>query len=525
MGIQRRSRFGFPPPVPPSSQHTVRAIPMSGIAAGPWPMHPPGSAHSMTNFLPVDGKLVPRSRLSSMNTIRSMLTIQGITPKRDADGTATFLWISDRTRHGLLNTSTGSISVASFVSAAGLGVASIAQSAFMWQYAHVYMDIADDNVLVCAPGVFSYGTLEVAYQLAAAPLRYSYLTSAPRARCVGAFDNYVVAWNVEDSASGADYASRVQWCQRGNPNNWTGEGSGFEDLLEMRGEGNRVIGSQDNRLILFSTQEIWYGLPATYPAQFQFYPLERSVGLLAPMTVAETDLGVLFLGTDLNIRLLPVGGGQSRIFAPQMREAIQRVVRGSNSIADNLSWGMFDPVQRLYYLHIDIGLAAAYMSFVLNVDTGEWGRMQYPEITPQVGCSFMAPSGLNLGQGHMYVGDSKGTVYSLNTRLGPELGFPVTSTWQSAPLATDLHNCHKTITNIFLDYRSSSTATIRVGVVPPSGTLVGAVSTVTLSPGDAGTAEAQTYGGHARPSIYMTSDNTGYELHRMDVQMVIGGRA
>jgi hypothetical protein len=498
---------------------------MSGVAAGPWPLHPPGSAHSMTNFLPIDGKLVPRSRMSSLNTIRSMLTIQGITPKRDADGTATFLWISDRTRHGLLNTSNGSISVASFVSAGGLGVAGIASSNFMWQYAHVYMDIADDNVLVCAPGVFSYATLHVAYQLAGAPLRYSYLTSAPKARCVGAFDNYVVAWNVEEAGGSADFATRVQWCQRGNPNNWTGEGSGFEDLLEMRGEGNRVIGTQDNRLILFSTQEIWYGLPATYPAQFQFYPLERSIGCIAPMTVTETDLGVLFLGTDLNLRLLPVGGGPSRIFAPQMREAMQRVFVTSSSLADNLSWAMFDPLRRLYYLHLDNALLGGFRSFVLNVDTGEWGRIQYPEITPFVGCAFTAPSGGIVGGPSMYVGDSKGTVYSLNSKIGPELGFPVTSTWQSAPLAPDLHGAYKVLTNAHLDYRSSSTATIRVGVTAASSdSIIGAVSTVTLSPSEAGRAEVQMYAGHARPSIYLTSDNTGYELHRADVQMVIGGR-
>jgi hypothetical protein len=519
VALRRSSRFGFPLPTPPSSQYTARAVPLMGTAAGPWPL----SANSMVNYLPVDGKLVPRSRLSSINTIRSMLTIQGLTPRRKASGDATEFWASDKTRHALVN-SNGSISVASFVSAFGLGVANIVESNFLWQYAHAYMGSVDDNVLVCAPGIFSYGTLQVVYQPPGSPVRYSYLTSAPRAACVGAFDNYVVAWNIEEAGTGTDFPTRVQWCQRGDPSNWTGEGSGFEDLLEMRGDGNRVFGTQDNRLILFSTQEIWYGLPATYPAQFQFYPLDRSVGLSAAGTAADTDIGIIFLGTDLNLRVLPVGGGPSRILAPQMREAIQKIFQVTGSIANSLSWGVFDPLQRLYYLHLDPSLQGGYKSFVLNVDTGEWGRLQYPHITPRVGCSFTAPTSSAIAE-VMYFGDSNGTIYSHDSTLGTELGNDVTAAWQSGPLAVDLHGAYKTVTNVHVDYRSFSTASLTVRIAQKGApSFVGGSNTVALTPAEVGRAEAQVYAGAGLPSVYLSSSDTGYELHRLDVSMIIGGR-
>jgi hypothetical protein len=522
MGIQRRSRFGFPPPVPPSSQHTVRAVPLSqGMGPYPWPARAPGSAGSMSNFLPLDGKLVPRSRLSSLNTIRSMLTINGIRPRIDVDGTSDDLWISDRTRHGVI-ASNGSISVASFTSAFGLGVSGLPTANFRWEYATTYYaGDADDIVLVAAPGLGSWNTLTITY-FAGSNFRTSYLTSAPKAQAVGTFDNYVVAWSITD---GDVFPTRVQWCQRGNPSNWTGEGSGFEDLLEMKGRGNRVMGTNDNRLLLFSTHEIWYGLPATYPAQFQFYPLDRGLGTSAPNTIQETDIGVLFLGGDLNVRLLPRGGGPSQVFAPQMREEIQQVSAAMGSVAFTTSWAVYDPYQRLYYLYVNQTVDTEYRAFVLNIDTGEWGRLHYPTYTdPRIGCSFTAPASSAINS-TMFYGSSTGTVYSNNTRTSTEDGSPVQAVWQSPPLAADLHGAYKTLTNVHLDYRSGSTASVNVQVSQNGGTSFANGSTVTLVPTiHPRRGEAQMYAGGELPVIRLTSANTGIEISRLDLQMVIGGR-
>ena len=84
MAIERRSKFGFPSPQPNDSRYTARLVPLSiGVRQqDAWPLQAPGSSTSMTNFLPLDGALVPRSRYSSLNTIRTMATIRGMSPPR-----------------------------------------------------------------------------------------------------------------------------------------------------------------------------------------------------------------------------------------------------------------------------------------------------------------------------------------------------------------------------------------------------------------------------------------------------------
>jgi hypothetical protein len=452
-----------------------------------------------------------------------MANIFGILPRIDALGGADDLWLSDATRHGVID-SNGSISVASFTSAFGLGVAGLPTASLFWNYATTfYAGDANDNVLVAAPGPASHNTLTITY-FASSNFRTSYLTSAPKALCVGSFDNYVVAWNVRGSDI---YPTRVQWCQRGNPSNWTGEGSGFEDLLEMKGIGNHALGTQDNRLVLFSTQEIWYGLPATYPAQFQFYPLDRGVGLMAPHTAVETDLGIIFLGTDLNIRLLPRGGGPSQIIAPQMREAIQNLTFTTPGTGNNIGFAVFDPHKRLYYLYVDRAAAAGTPTgaLVLNVDTGEWGRILHNAVAPKVGCAFQAPSVANITTNVFYA-NSTGTVTSANSILDTEMGSVVTSTWESAPVAADLHDCYKTLTNAMVAYRSFSTGTAFLRVSQNGGLTYGSSGgTLALATAPrSGRVETQMYVGAALPTVQITSSSTGYELHRLDVQMSVGGR-
>jgi hypothetical protein len=279
MALSRRALFGFPPPQPPSSVHTVRLVPLTqGVNQDTaWPLLAPGSAQSMTNYLPLNGKLTPRSRLSSINTI----TIpngaggQGMAELNFgvADGLGA-IWLSGSTLHAIV-ASNGSISRASFVSSFGLGHADLAQHT-RWQYTPAFSGtIASDGgyMLVAAGGGGgSYDTLLCLYQTtgsSGAPM-YSYLTGAPRALSVGGIDNYIIAFNID--GGGAFFGNRVQWCVRGEPSNWTGEGAGFEDLLDMRGSGTAARPMSDGRLVLFTDREIWYGLRATYPAQFQVTP-------------------------------------------------------------------------------------------------------------------------------------------------------------------------------------------------------------------------------------------------------------
>lgn len=522
MAITRKSKFGFPPGGASGSDVTVRLVPLSqGVhQEDAWPSMAPGSSITMSNFVPMNGTLRPRSRLSSLNTIRTIPTVVGLMSHRDQIGTGNGMWVSGSTLHGLMVSSSGSISRASFVSAYGLGVAGVVTQQ-QWQYATIYYSVIDENITVAAGGT-STMTLLALHQtggsLAGAPL-YSFMTGAPQARCVGVFDNYLIAFHLQEDQ--APRPTRVRWCQRGDASKWTQEGSGFEDLLDMRGRGVKVHPTADGRLLLFSTREIWQGLNAPYPAQFQFVPLDRTVGCFGGNTVCDTDAGVVFLGSDFAVRVLPHGGGHSEIISNSLSRVLQGYTPG---IIANASYAVYDGYTKLYHLFIDTSFFNALRGIILNVVTGEWGFMDYNTLTPQCGTIFDAPTSSGYASA-MFFGNSTGTVYSLSSTLSLENGSVVTSKWQSAPIGADLPGNYKQLKQVDCDYRANSLATVNVKLSQDGNTFGYTAPQLSLvSAPISGRATSQMYAGGGYPAIELTSTSTGYELHRLDVTLGLGGR-
>jgi hypothetical protein len=530
MGLTRKSKFGLMPGVAAPSTGTVRMVPLTqGVRPDlPWTDQPPGSATSAVNFLPgPDGSLAPRSRLSSINTIRppNGASLSGLAEVHSATFvTAPTIWFSTQTGHGIIN-SNGSLSVASFVSSFGLGITGLpAQTRY--QYTTAFSGVINDNMLL-AVGNLSLNTILALYRAAGSPTgvpQFSYLTSAPKCSAIGAFDNYVVAFNTTGGRT------RVQWCQRGSPSNWTGEGSGFEDLLAMRGSGTAVKGVADGRLILFSEAETWYGLGATYPAQFNFAPLEKNIGCPFPGTIQEIDDGLLFLGSDLQLRLLPAGGGVSRVVSTP----IQSILRRQELSATNPThWGLYDPYTKLYHLFIDRSITAnaPFMGLVLNTQTGAWAYANYnsdfpsPGFSPAVGVAialdrtqFTQNEGLFIGSGN--------TIYSTNSLLASDSGITCTAIWRSAPIGAELPGNYKQIVQADCDYRATSRATVALKVSQDGGNSYGytAMPLSLLSAPVTGRATSHLYAGGGFPCVELTSTDTGFELHRLDVTINTGGQ-
>jgi hypothetical protein len=432
------------------------------------------------------------------------------------------LWYRGATVHGVI-TSNGSVSRASFVSSFGLGVSGI-QSKLQWQYAPIYSATLDANMLM-ATGRSVQGsadTILVLYNgVSSAPI-YSYLTSAPKASCVAAFDNYAIAFNV------GNFGTRVQWCQRGNASNWTGEGSGFEDLLQMRGLGMAVKGAADGRLILWSDNEIWYGVTATYPAQFTFAPLDTTCGCPYPGTIAETDLGFLFVGSDNHLRLLPKGGGPSQTVAPSLSALLVDGIDAENTTVE-ITWGVYDPRTRCYYLYLVRDIVGTMLGIALHVDTGEWGFINHPALgalSPRCGTTVSRGFARYLGNEGVMFGTSTGTVCSTNSKLATEFGSALTCTWRSAPIGAELPGNYKQIVQADCDYRATSRATVTLKVSQDGGNSYGytAMPLSLLSAPVTGRATSHLYAGGGFPCIELTSTDTGFELHRLDVTINTGGQ-
>lgn len=508
---------------------TIRSVPLTtGVVTDQsWPSQQFGSSTSMTNWWPLgNGALTPRSRLSSLNTVNApgISDIVGMTGFTYTNYATSDLWCSATTNHGVLH-SNGSISRASFVSAFGLGVSGLPQQN-QWQYAQTYDAVIDENIIL-AVGQTSPNTILALYRTNGAangaPL-FSYLTGAPKALAVGVFDNYVLAGALQEASLGL--AQRIRWCQRGNSSAWTAEGSGFEDLLEMRGKITAIKPSTDARVLVFGNRQIWYGVAAPYPQQFQFFCQESEVGCPYPSTIASTDAGYIFLGSDLALRLLPAGGGASVIIAPSLSPLLRNLVTVTTSAPK--TWGLFDPERRIYHMFIDPVNGLGPKGLVINTVTGEWGYADYNfGARPATGCVIPRDDSFYPGGEGIYFGNSAGTIYSTSSILGIENGSNVTAAWRSAPIAADMPGNYKLITQADLDYRSTTSgASLRLKVSQDGGESYESGGRIVSLPiaRMAGRATSHMHIGAAFPTIELTSQSTGFELHRIDVTLTPNGR-
>lgn len=518
MTLSRRSPFGFPPATGSPSESTVRMVPLTqGVKSGdqPWTIQPPGSAVSMTNFVPLYGSLQPRSRLSSINTIASVGSVLGMTPYFLASGFFTDYWVSGTTMHGLMGSS-GSISVASFTSAGGLGsVPQLASS--HWQYATIFNGDINDNMVIAASFGAQSNTSLIALYSTGGVLRSSFLTGSPKAVSVAVYDNYVLAWGAEK------FSTRMRWCVRGNPSNWTGEGSGFEDLLAMRGFAMKVVPTEDSRFIVFSDKEIWYGVSAAYPAQFQFYPLDGTHGCSAPQTIQTTDLGILYLGSDNKIRLLPKGGGPSHVLAPSISKYLQPLASFGVGFTLTTSFAVWDAAQRMYYLFYDPGFLNTKRCFVVNVETGEWGSCAYNTTVPSVGIATL-PVTSGPMSGTMLYGNSKGTLFTTDYSSNTENGAAVTAVWQSGPIGADLPGDRKFISDAWIDYRSQSNTTLSISLTNNGQTFITDRTVALPGPTDVGRAKVEFHHDGQYPMLRLTTSSASLEINRIDVSLSMGGR-
>lgn len=541
MTIQRRTQFGFPSDRPPPSAVTVRMVPLTQgqMAHDPVTNLPAGSATSLLNFVPYNGYLAPRSRYSSLKTLPLTGTpgagsaIYGMTETVHVQSSVNdrpLVWIvaagSASTDNLNIQASTGGvISRASFVSAGGFGtkpswVLGASRPGFAFYPSVFNTNIADNLVVIALPKALgSEDTVLVAGVDAGTTATYSYLTQAPPARFVAAYDNYLLAWNTREG--GVLQPRRIRWSDRGDPGNWTPGGfttAGFEDLLSMKGTGNGIT-TLDNRLILFSTREIWVGLPSTYPSQFQFYPLDTTIGCQegAAATIVETEMGIVFLGHDSNLRLLPRGGGLSQIVNPDigtyLRERSMGMLGGP--------WTVYDAERRLYYLYPFL-TGTISNGIVVNLNTGEWGETD-TVLNLASGCFAASAGGEKLRLGGVL-----GEVYSTDsTPAGDKYfssSFTVTSTFQSIPVGQDLPEGHRQLTGLLLAYKATSATSGGVAASGNFGNTFGAESGVTLPAAKrGGVVDIDVMADGPAPVVQWSSTKTGYQLHRLSATFNLRG--
>ena len=558
--------FGAPTQVQPRSiVSTLIVEPTTGFDVSHSALNiAAGATPNSDNFIMRDGRLKPRSGLSMLRLGNDQTG--GTPPFRFYDvcggtdavavGGTRYLLVGTRSDSSLgtelqprmyfRGPGDASWNTASYTTAAGIFDRPVANATNYWDFTQIYLDRTEENIVVGALTSRNSGL----YCWQPGQTVFSTLTGSPGAKCVAAFDNYLLAGNVYEG--GDTFIQRVRWCDRGSASSWTGGLSGFEDLLSAKGGINRIL-PLENRIAVFFDDEIWTGTPIDFPGTFRFTPLDTSLGCPYPWTVAVTPRGIVFMARNFQMHLLPKEGGT----AVAIGTPIQRSIRDSIEQASR-AFGAYDGVNNFYQFYYNSAGSGnlPHRAVFLNLDTGAWMPQSFSSdqgllraFTANIALSnatswdeiIVAWDGTTtpwddmLGLGNerqvvvavgtgsgVYIYDSAATRDSSgNSHVLAYSTF--SSFWESKGLGEEWPNAQKTATHVALDYIADSRSSVSVRMLQGADYATGeAVSLHTSS--RVSQAYAYPYAPSRYAALRVESEGQDFELERMHVTMRIGGR-
>ncbi len=395
------TRLGFTRPSRPRSTNTsVRFAPTAGFTEQPDIAAPLGSIVSGQNVWVQPGTLEPRWRLSIAADNLLNDTPTGAFLYDDVDGSVFPIVASQGTVAFLDNDSYTSLRYVSGTS--NLPPTGGEDDTFFG--ISVYLPRRDLNIAVFTNGqepLFAWGGPSDS-------TGFSTLTQGPIARDVALFNNRPIAWNIRELSSVSRIVNRVQWPVGGDPEDWLGIGSGFEDLVDMGGEGTRVIATEQE-IILFSTREVWRGRRIGGEFIFQYSPLTRVLGAPFARAVLNTTQGIFWLGSDFNIWRY-IGGQISPI-----GNDIQRTLRDTAQNLDTAFFSYNEELQHLTLYYATTATARPDRAFTRHIKDNAWTPQQMPFTVSQA-LAFNVPSSATTWGG--LIGNLSVQSQSYNDMLG-----------------------------------------------------------------------------------------------------------
>jgi len=122
--------------------------------------------------------------------------------------------------------------------------------------------------------------------------------SPPKAKFLLAFGSYLILGFITDDGGGNTYYSRVQWCDTGDPETWSGGNAGSTDLLEDP-EDITGLGLFGNFITVHKANSIYMGQLVTTSDVFRFDRKATGVGTVAGATIQTIPSGEqIFLASD-----------------------------------------------------------------------------------------------------------------------------------------------------------------------------------------------------------------------------------
>lgn len=444
---------------------------------------------------------------------------------------------------GLAWYSNTSWSVLSYVSAFGVDDPPTGTDTDYWDFNQIYQIDRDENIAV---GV--NGSYQSVYCWESQTTVFSSLTGAPRATTIAAFDNFLLAANIR--SGGSDYVQRIQWSDRGSASSWTNGLAGFEDLLQMRGDITRLL-PLENRIIVLGENEVWQGYRSDFPTLFVFQPVDTAVGCPYPWTAAVTPRGIIFLGRDYHVYLLPKEGGVPVSIGQRLHRSIRKIIDHPER-----AWAAWDHSGDVYQLNYAVkgGSGRPQRAVWLDVDSGTWAPQSYDPVGGSLSLTRgfeiqLSSSATTWGalqaagitwasinatwadlagaseERAILAGSSSGTLYYFNSAATSDNGTPVRSYWQSSSLAGDTPSTTKTMTRLYVDYQADSSSSLSVSISQNQGGSFERNRQIALpTASGVSQARADVYVPARYPTFQVESEGFRYRLYRFFVEMRYGGR-
>lgn len=447
----------------------------------------PGFTPNCANLIPDAGALTPRSGLSQFKGGSSKLSgaVLGAWLLHDEVDNH-YLATASANTFSLYDPTLDSWSTLSYVKPSTATNLPSGTSRDYWDSASIY-DASKDRFV----GVFTNG-INLPYEMTVKPsaTTFSDLTNfaslASKARSVCAFDDRLVWWNIASSAS--SYPTRVLWSPRGLPSSYSlVAGAGFQDLMDVKGEGTRVVASRDG-LVLFTDEEVWGARRRGDAYVFDFYPIVREFGCPYPKSVVETPFGTIFLSTDFELYIIQ--NGRINALGPVEGEGASRIrsFLQENAYEGERMWAVYNPASVRYELYFtgvesDEGFPTRALYYSFN-DRAFWPQKFSHELSAGVG--FDDP-GIPLtwdGAGDLtwdqmggiwdtqvtpgtgwYVNtfSSGGSAYRFYSTQTSDDGSAITYEWDSHGLNRADQMRFETLTELWMEYKSEQTVSLNVG--------------------------------------------------------------
>lgn len=287
-----------------------------------------------------------------------------------------------------------------------------------WGIAQAYDNAQDQIIAVWTNGVNlpKYTTVK------SITTNYSDFTGTSsllsKAKDLTNFDNRLVWFNI--STSSLSYPNRVLWSTRGAATDYTlVNGAGFEDLFDMHGIGQKIIAEED-RIVLFTDEQIWEGRKRQDAYVFDFRAIRRDLGCPFPRTIVKTPYGICFLGRDLEVYTLMGDQVTSLSLSPQRDHSRTKTLLETFIKNSNRTWAVYDSRNRRYQLHFvytgGVDPYGATFAIWHCFDNNSWWFEQWPATPLTYGLSVGVGnfSNTTFSQNNSIYFNSNGSIYKSN---------------------------------------------------------------------------------------------------------------